>query len=95
MARPNDGALSVVLALTDASGSALRVEYDPRDGRAYLTVTFDGHEAPFEVTAAAAGTIAGALGRYAAPVDLSGLRFAGPGGAAVKQGKAARETGST
>jgi hypothetical protein len=70
-----DGALSVVLALTDASGSTLRFEVDPRDGRAYLTVTFDGHEAPFELTPEAAGTIAGALGRYAAPVDLSGLRF--------------------
>jgi hypothetical protein len=92
---PEPAPLSVVLALTDASGSTLRVEVDGRDGRAYLTVGFDGHEAPFELTPEAAGTIAGALGRFAAPVDLSGLRFVASSVGPVKQGKAAVKRGGT
>lgn len=92
---PELAPLTVVLALTDASGSTLRVEHDASDGRAYLTVGFDGHEAPFELTPEAAGTIAGALGRYAAPVDMSGLRFVASSVGAVKRTATARETGST
>lgn len=70
----------------DPSGSTLRIEHDPIDGRTYLTVTFDGHEAPFELTPDAATRIAGALLAYAAPVDLSGLRFTPPDAGAVQRG---------
>ena len=59
----------------DPSGSTLRIEHDPSDGRSYLTVVFDGHEAPFELTPDTATRIAGALLAYAAPVDLSGMRW--------------------
>jgi hypothetical protein len=88
------GALSVVLALTDASGSTLRVEVDPRDGRAYLTVGFDGHEAPFELGRSTAVQIAGAL-----RVLLNAGKLGGDGGGveavgAVKRTATARETGS-
>lgn len=83
---PEPSPLAVLLLLTDASGSTLRLEHDTRDGRTYLTVAFDGHEAPFEVTPDAAGTVGEALRRFAAPVDLSGLRFVARSGEAVKHG---------
>ncbi len=41
----------VCLRRCDASGSTLALEVDPRDGRRYLTVAFDGAEAPFELEA--------------------------------------------
>jgi hypothetical protein len=89
-----DGALSVLLALTDASGSTLRVEHDAGDGRTYLTVGFDGHEAPFELGRSTAVQVAGALRGL-----LNDRRIGGDGGGAdpagtVKQGNASRETGS-
>lgn len=82
------GPLVVLFTLADATGSTLRVEHDSRDGRTYLTVAFGGHEAPFELTPEAAGAVGEALRRFAAPVDLSALRFTGSPVEAVKHGTA-------
>lgn len=96
---PEPSPLSVLLALTDASGSTLRVEHDPSDGRAYLTVSFDGVEAPFELGAASAYHITTALrdwlwgpgGAAASRREREG----GDGNGAVKRTATARETGTT
>lgn len=86
--RANDTPIGA-LVIVDSTGSRLALEHDPRDGRCYLTVTFDGHEAPFELDPGSASDIAAALTAYAAPVDTSALRFTGE---PVKQGKAAVKT---
>lgn len=77
------------LVLVDSSGSRLALEYDPRDGRTYLTITFEGTEAPFELDPETVGSIVAALRAYAAPVDTSALRFTCE---PVKQGKAPVKT---
>jgi hypothetical protein len=51
----------VCLRRRDASGSTLALEVDPRDGRRYLTVAFDGAEAPFELDPATARDVGHAL----------------------------------
>ncbi len=51
----------VCLRRRDASGSRLALEVDPRDGRRYLTVAFDGAEAPFELDPATARDVGHAL----------------------------------
>lgn len=53
--------LVTLLDIGDGSGSRLTVEHDARDGRAYISVTFAGHESPFEVAAADAATVAVAV----------------------------------
>ena len=76
--------LSVLLALTDASGSTLRVEHDASDGRTYLTVTFDGHDAPFELGSASAGNLATALRDW---------QWGAGGAAAARRGRERIEAG--
>ena len=53
--------LVTLLDIGDGSGSRLTVEHDARDGRAYIAVTFDGLDAPFEITADVASTVAVAV----------------------------------
>lgn len=84
--------LVTLLDIGDGSGSRLTVEHDARDGRAYIAVTFDGHDAPFELGPESAADIAAALAAYAAPVDTSRIRFTGSDRTPVKQGKAAVKT---
>lgn len=89
--RANDTPIGA-LVIVDSTGSRLALEHDPRDGRSYLTVTFDGREAPFELDPESAADIAAALTAYAAPVDTSRIRFTGSDRTPVKQGKAAVKT---
>ncbi len=51
----------VCLQRRDASGSTLSLEVDPEDGRRYLTVAFDGREAPFELDPSTARDVGHAL----------------------------------
>lgn len=46
---------------SDGFGSQARIEADPRDGREYLTVRFEGVDAPFVLTANNARFLAGML----------------------------------
>lgn len=50
-----------LLDIDDGAGSRLRVEHDPRDGSSFVTVDFDGREAPFRITAENVGKIAVAV----------------------------------
>lgn len=51
--------------VTDAGGSTATIEHDQRDGRRYLTIAFDGREAPFELDGRTAGLLGAALLRMA------------------------------
>lgn len=51
--------------VTDPSGSTATIEHDQRDGRRYLTIAFDGHEAPFELDGRTAALLGAALLRVA------------------------------
>lgn len=51
----------VCLQRRDTSGSTLALEVDPCDGRRYLTVAFDGVEAPFELDPVTARDVGHAL----------------------------------
>jgi hypothetical protein len=81
------------LLLVDAAGTRLALEYDTRDGRTFLTITFDGREAPFELTHADAGALVTRLGAFSGPAFIAALRFTSAPPEAVKRGPGPVKTG--